>query len=509
VAQTVAEASPTVHSLSGCAIPCASVPAVSRQRTGQCSEPSLQPTPGHRPNIVFIRTDDETITDMTIRRPDTGQFVMQHVLDYIAARGVTFQNSIVSMSLCSPSRATFLSGQYAHNHGVYSNSGIHGGYGAFDHSNSLAVWLDRAGYYNIHIGKYLNGYGGGGGDLLPPTSSTIPPGWHEWYTTIQATYFNAPANDNGVSTIAPGYITDVLSRKAVDFVHSHRFGNMPFFLVLDHTAPHGSSPPVPNTGDLPIPAPRHAHVFDEFTPSWPPNFGERDMSDKPFWMQQYPSLSQSSIQIIISSERARLGTLLAVDEGVGDLIHALESEGLLNDTYIFFTSDNGYELGEHRIINGKDRIYEESIRVPLLVRGPGLRPGSTIQELVANIDYAPTIVDLAHATANRVMDGVSLVPLLSDNVTGWRRDILLENVTPLFSGIRNDRFLYAEESSTGTGLIDGVELYSLAADDCGTMPDPWELQSLHADVCHSDVINRFHVRLLALRHCVGQNCQGL
>lgn len=452
-----------------------------------------------RPNIVFIRTDDQDQLSMVARRPDTGTYVMQNTLDLIAARGVTFANSFVSMPLCSPSRATFLSGQYAHNHNVLTNSPPTGGYNAFDHTNALPVWLSSAGYYNVHIGKYLNGYTGVG----------IPPGWDEWFTTIHATYFGPTFNDNGVLLTAPAsdYVTDLITREAVTFIHEGRSREKPFFLVIDHTAPHASSPPVLGTGQQAIPAPRYAHVFDHFIPSWPINFNEQDVSDKPAWIQQLPELVRSQItQSLLPDYRARLASLLSVDEGVADIFRALDESGDLENTYVFFTSDNGFESGQHRITGGKDTIYEEAIRVPLLVCGPGIPAGTVLDALVANIDYAPTIVDIAGATANRVMDGRSLLPLLLGQEGGWRRDLLIEDYERPFRGIRNDRYLYAEEDSNGDGVVDGIELYNFLPDACSPTADPFELQSKHASPCYQALIARLHERLRVLRSCSGGSC---
>ena len=434
-----------------------------------------------RPNVVFVRTDDETASAMGVRKAD-GAFVMQHVLDDIANQGVSFTNSFVSFSLCSPSRATFLTGQYAHHHHVIANAGAHGGYAALDHSNTLAVWEARNGYYTCHVGKYLNSYTGG-----------IAPGWNEWYTSFVSHYFDYDVNENGTvvhyGNADGDYVTDVETDQAVEFIRARNYGSRPFFLVVDYTAPHGTSPAVPGIGIFPVPAPWYGAVFADFAPHWPPNFDERNVSDKPPFVQALPLLDRDAVGQVIADERAVYGTLLSVDEGVARIVAALDANGMLDNTFIFFTSDNGIERGEHRLTDGKDHLYEESIRVPLLVRGPGVRRNVTVDSVVANIDYAPTIAELTGATANLAMDGISLVPALTGEGAISRDGILLESYdgttqTPV--GLRTRDYAFAE-------YADGfVELYALAS-------DPYEMQNVAYQPEFADTVAALHIRVQRLR----------
>jgi arylsulfatase A-like enzyme len=466
--------SATTHALPN---PSAHAPGLSAHASAVVQGAALR-----RPNIVFIRTDDEAVMDMHVRRPD-GSFVMQNVIDLIAKQGVTFSNSFVSYASCSPSRATFLTGRYAHHHHVLGNGPPDGGYAALDHTKTLAVWEARNGYYNCHVGKYLNTYTG-----------AIPPGWDEWYTWFTSQYFNYLVNENGTLVhygFGPGdYVTEVQTQKAVSFLTRRDYGDRPFLLVVDFTAPHGSDPPAPGTGIYAVPAPWYQGLFDAYLPIWPPNFDERDVSDKPPFVQALPLLSRPAIGGVIHGERTVAETLISVDDGVGRIIAALDATGQLANTFIFFTSDNGMERGEHRLSGGKDRMYEESVRVPLVVRGPGIRPNVVIDSVVANIDYAPTIVELTGATPTLPMDGVSLVPVMSGQAWLGRDGILLEsydgsNQEPV--GIRTRDYSYGE-------YADGfIELYALDT-------DPYELHNLAYSPAYVQTIAQLHAQVQFLRY---------
>ena len=349
-----------------------------------------------RPNVVVIETDDQTVESMK---------VMQNVNSLIGDQGVTFTRSFVNYSLCCPSRATFLTGQYAHNHRVWTNTAPDGGFGRFEslHAhNNLAVWLRGAGYYTAMIGKYLNQY---------QNQPRVPPGWSEWHALAPEPYraYDYTLNNNGTLVNyghrPADYEQDVLTRKAVDLVDRRSLRPKPFFLWLTYTAPHSGpdhytdpNPPT-NCDDAPKPPPRYAHAFDSEPLPRPPNFDEPNVEDKPAAIRQRPRLNASAITYIERNYRCELESLLAVDDGVKKVIAALKAKGVLNDTLVIFTSDNGFFHGEHRIAQGKMRIYEESIQVPLEMRGPGIPRGKSVDPLVINADLAPTIVDAANAAS--------------------------------------------------------------------------------------------------------------
>lgn len=491
--------------------------------------PAAQALPNPKPNVVVIMTDDQTVEQMR---------VMTSTRALIGNAGATFENSFSSFPLCCPSRATFLTGQYAHNHGVLENEPPTGGYLRLNSRDTLPVWLRAAGYRTIHIGKYLNGYG-----VLSPTE--VPAGWDSWHATVDPTTYRMwgyKMNDNGRVSEAygnserpdvPNYQTDVLARKAVYQIGDAVRRGQPFFMSLWFLAPHLEilrSRPFP-----PRPALRHSGAFSNEPIPRPPSFNEPDMSDKPLFMRNKPSLTGKEIADIETGYRHELASLLAVDEAVAAVVRALQGWRVLDNTYIIFTSDNGYFHGEHRSPAGKFLAYEPSIRVPLLMRGPGIAPGTRVHELVANIDLAPTITQIAAAVPPLQMDGRSLLPLLADPSRTSRRPILLESYPPVGSSapvlraqssvpaftaipegmeaatsrrrrqqtqtvlpyvaIRTPRYVYLEYA-TGE-----QELYDLER-------DPWELRSRHLDPAYARTQTALALALANLRACRGEACRA-
>lgn len=445
------------------------------------------------PNIVVIMTDDQNPSSL---------WVMPNV-QKLASQGAVFANNFVSFSLCCPSRATFLTGQYAHNHGVKGNLPPEGGYGNLDHTNTLPVWLQNSGYYTAHVGKYLNGYGVQDSSTVagePPYE--IPPGWSEWYGTLDPStysYFDYFINENGqinyYGSNTTDYNSDVFSRKAVFFIQRAAQSTSPFFLSVSFLAPHAGAGNLPLA---PVPAPRHQGIFSNEPLPKSPSFNEKNVSDKPPGVQELPLLNEEDIANITYAYQRRLESLLAVDEAVGQMVSTLTDLGLLDNTLIFFTSDNGFLLGEHRIPSGKIFLYEESIRVPLIVSGPGVKSGVVSNELAVNVDLAPTLVEMAGASAGRLMDGRSLVPFLTGgSVSEWRSDFLLESFIPgpSYTGVRSKRWVYAEHDPSG--MI--REFYDL-------FYDRYQLFSLQDDPYYQPLIQQFHKRLLVLRQCQGQGC---
>jgi N-acetylglucosamine-6-sulfatase len=440
------------------------------------------------PNVLVIESDDQTLESMR---------VMNNVNSLIGAQGATFTRSFVNFSLCCPSRATFLTGQYAHNHGVLSNQPPNGGFEGFESlhgDNNLAVWLQDAGYYTAMIGKYLNGYAND-----PP----VPPGWTEWYAAAPADQdvYNYTLNENG-TLVSYGesptdFKQDVVTSKAVDFVDRRAPKVQPFFLWLTYTAPHlGGPEPNPNPPfdcqSTAKPAPRHAVAFDFEPLPRPPNFNEANVSDKPADIRNRPLLNADQIADIERKYRCELESLLSVDEGVKSIVDALTAQGELDNTVLIYTSDNGYFHGEHRIPGGKLRIYEESIRVPLEMRGPGIPPGVNVNDLAINADLAPTIVDVANANPGLVMDGRSLIPVAQNPGIERGRELLIEE--PRFKAIRTGRYKYAEHR---TGA---KELYDLSK-------DRFERQSRHADSAYRSVRLQLAARLHQLQNCAGSSCR--
>jgi N-acetylglucosamine-6-sulfatase len=372
-------------------------------------------TANSKPNIILILADDLNADEM--------QF-MPMLKSLIADRGIIFSHYFVPESLCCPSRATLLRGQYPHNTQIVSNDPPLGGFQKFydlgEDKSDIPVWLQSAGYRTMLAGKYLNGYPPKGQNLY------IPPGWTEWYSSVKGDAYgeyNYTLNENG-KEVAYGsqpkdYGTDVYVGKTLDFIQRSANGGQPFFIYLAPYAPHA-----PYT-----PAPRHANLFPDAKAPQTPNYDEADVSDKPGYIANRALLSKKQKDQIDTAYRKRLQSLQAVDEGIEKIVNTLQANGQLDNTYLFFTSDNGYHLGNHRQILGKVAPYEEELHLAMMVRGPGVPAGKTLDHLVGNLDLAPTWAALAGAKTADFCDGRSLVPLLGNNpspLAQWRQSLSLE-----------------------------------------------------------------------------------
>src|SRR5215204_4135837 len=432
--------------------------------------PAAQMTPV-KPNFVFILTDDMRKDDLKY---------MSKTRSLSGAQGMQFQNAFVSNSVCCPSRATIMRGQYTHNTGLWHNrNGPDGGWQGYkNHGNeddNIATRFRDAGYRTGLFGKYFNGYDG----------TTVPLGWNDWFAVLPSHgYFKYYVNDNGTKkyfgTRASDYITDVLSRETQSFITASDVAGKPFFAYVAPKAPHEPA----------IPAPRHANTFDGVKAPRLPSFNEEDMSDKPPWLQSREVASQTQIAEIDARHERRVESLQAVDELVQAVINKLRNVGALDNTYVVFTSDNGWHHGEHRIKSDKYQPYEESIRMPLLVRGPGVQAGTTTNKLTLNTDFFPTFTDFAGVTTPEYVDGRSLRPVLEGNATTWRTAFLLERR-------RDDQFtdpsLYGMRTSDGKKYIEYEggfkEFYDLKT-------DPYELNnSYDANSAPADLA----IRLKALK----------
>ena len=449
-----------------------------------------RPRSHDRPNIVVLMTDDQTVESLR---------VMEVVQQRLVAQGTTFESSFVGFALCCPSRATFLTGQYAHNHGVMHNVPPLGGYARLDHTSTLPVWLQRAGYFTAHVGKYLNGYG-------TEKLTEVPPGWSEWYGSLDVrgdySYQGFTLNENGGLVRYPSrpdlYRTDVEAKLAADLIRRRARDKTPFFLSVAFLAPHAGTPiepddPAEPVAGTPAAAERHRDRFAGEPLPMPPSFNEADMSDKPAGARARPLMSPATIAALREKYQQRLESLLAVDEAVGRILAALAETGELDSTVVLFTSDNGYILGEHRIPSDKVWPYEPAIRVPLVIRGPGFPAGRVVKQLVSNVDLAPTILGLAGVRPGRLMDGRSLLPLVVDPRLEWGRDLLVETFAPTWA-LRTPWFLYVEHGSGES------ELYDLRT-------DPDQLASISGDPAHAAIRAQLAHRLRLLLACAGRMCR--
>ena len=447
-----------------------------------------------QPNVVVLMTDDQTAASLRY---------MPNVNRLLVREGTLFQNSVASFPLCCPSRSTHLTGQYAHNHQVLHNAGPFGGFSRLDHANTLPVWLQAAGYRTMHVGRYLNGY---------EYSDGVPPGWSDWYGAPHSHAFNYTSwrvNENGSLVSHPDaahpgeYETDFFGRRAGELIEQASPGDRPFYLQLWFVAPHRGSPRDPDDPaavGTPSPKPSHRDQFDGVPFPRTPNFDEAHIGDKPQVVADRARLEPETEAAIAENWRQELESLQSVDEAVARVVETLARTGELANTLIVFTSDNGFMHGEHRAKAEKVLLYEESVRVPLVMRGPGIPRHWRDPRPVANIDVVPTIVDATGATARRKPDGRSLFPLLADRSAWWGRDILLENGNgannvPPYRGIRTTRFVYAEHLTTGE-----TELYDLER-------DPYELSNLVDDARYDPVRRDLASRLKTLKRCAGRGCQ--
>jgi N-acetylglucosamine-6-sulfatase len=407
---------------------------------------AAQDEPADRPSILLIVTDDQ--------RWDT-LWAMPEVQRSLVQRGVNFSESFTTSSLCCPSRASILTGEYPHTTGVYRQTLPHGGFKSFRDSTTIATQLHDAGYHTGFFGKYLDSYQH---DAL---TGYVPPGWDRWVAFVHSQFFDYGLTVDGEvrrrGVDLDDYSTDVLAAHTEGFI---RRTEGPVFALFAPAAPHAPA----------IPAPADEGRFDDL-PVWrPPSFDEADRSDKPKHMQALQPVGPDRTANLEVLRRNQYRSLQAVDRAVARLLVALNDTGRLDNALVIFTSDNGLLWGEHRWLK-KEVPYEEAIRVPLVVRddaivGEGAR---TDDHLVANIDLAPTIAEVAGVDLPGA-EGKSLVPQLTGTAEAWRHALLIEhlrgtNPIPTYCAVRTERYLFA---SYDTGER---ELYDLDA-------DPFELRNL-------------------------------
>ncbi len=436
--------------------------------------------PDRRPNIVLILSDDQTF-DSFPHDPPVMPYLQGATQDP-SDHWVTFSNAFLSTPLCCPSRATILTGEYSHHTGVKTNyGGAH-----FDETSTVATWLHDDGYRTALIGKYLNGYPFG-------HSPYVPVGWDRWLAKMQggreSLYYDYVFSDQGFP-VAHGdapqdYSTNVEAAAAVDFIRTAP-STQPFFLEVTPSAPHR-----PWT-----PAPQDAGAYAQMPIAEPPSFGEPDVADKPAWVRALPPYTSEQRIALVGTRRQSFEAVRGVDRLVAGVMQALRDKGVLDNTVVFFMTDNGLSLGEHRWV-GKTCAYEACIRTPLAIRYPW-SPPHTDPELVSNIDLAPTIAQVAGVRPGGPVDGTSLVPLLVPQVAPlipWRSGVFLEYVgdehIPGWTAIRTADFLYVE-------YVTGErELYDLAG-KVGPA-DPFELANQVANPAYAKVVTDLAARLARLR----------
>jgi N-acetylglucosamine-6-sulfatase len=508
-----------------------SATATATQAPGSAASGTTTQAKGAKPNVLFILTDDMRLDDL--------QF-MPNVRALIGDEGMTFDSEFDNVTLCCPARTSILRGQYSHNTDVLTNDAGNGGFETAhaknDEAVTIATAMHDAGYTTALFGKYLNGY--------PNTVSTgyIPPGWDSWASSTKGNAYGEydyTLNENGKQVqygkTPADYGTDVYVGKTKEFIANAVTAGKPFFAYLAVYAPHHPA----------TPAPQDEQAFPGLTAPRDPSFNETDVSDKPAYIQKLKPLTAKQQKNIDNLYRRRAQSLQDVDRGVAQLVDQLKQDGQLDNTYIVFTSDNGFHLGQHRMPSGKQTAYETDIHLPLMVRGPGVAAASHVSSLTGNIDLAPTMAALGGGTLKDDPDGRSLVPFLvakpgSGGVVPapaqWRTAYLLEHWTdvssttdrtgagqlepddpdqgglapgdetpetgtaavvtgiPEFQGLRVAGYTYVEYS------IGERELYDLAK-------DPNELNNI-ARTASATLIATLHTRLDELRKCAGATCRN-
>jgi N-acetylglucosamine-6-sulfatase len=424
--------------------------------SGACGQAGSEPP---KPNVVFILTDDQRWDFM---RCAGHPFLKTPHMDRIAHEGARFANMFVTTSLCSPSRASMLSGLYAHAHGVTNNF--------TDYPSQLSSFprqLKAAGYETAYIGKWH----------MNENSDERRPGFDYWASHKgQGQYYDTPFNINGTRSVLKGYYTHRVTDLAVDWIKGKHTG--PFLLMLGHKAPHT---PV-------VPEPKYAHLFDQVDIGYPSS--AFDLEGKPDWVRarlptwhgiygplwgfrpRFPDPSAAGVKEFAALVRAYAAVIKSVDDSLGRVFQALEETGQLDNTLLIFAADNGFFLGEHGMMD-KRAMHEESIRVPLVVRYPPLiRPGTVVGQMVLNIDLAPSILDICRVKPLQGIHGKSWKRLVSGDATGWRTSWFYEYnyekqfpYTPNVRGARTADWKYIHYPH-GDGGPDRhkAELYHLASD---------------------------------------------
>lgn len=444
-----------------------------------------------QPNIVLVLTDDQTSESFDRK-------YMPQLNRLVAARGLVFTRYYNTFPLCCPSRASILRGQYAHNTGVNNNGPPEGGYFRFLknglHQDHLGLWLSRAGYRTGFFGKFLNGYG--------VDDNRVIGGWNTWFVgnTIDQPYYHYRVNSNGTDLFFGGgddnYFTNVVAKRTLSFIRNSSQAGKPFFAFVSPYSPHSPS----------TPAKIHAGRFAAEPFPIRPNYDEAAIADKPSYIRALPRVSADMQKQIRLNWRKRLEANLSVDDFIGQLFATLQDLGEQNNTYVFVTTDNGFERGEHRIITGKSLPYDESLRTKLFVVGPGIRQGASSAALVANIDLAPTFAELASAVIPSYVDGRSLAPLFTGEL-GWRNALYATGFPPVttegdptdvtseqFRSLITRHYIYTIYPKTGES-----EMYDFRA-------DPFELENI-ASKAGSEFRSKAEELIRDFRACTAASCR--
>ncbi|KAL4867826.1 hypothetical protein BDV12DRAFT_186379 [Aspergillus spectabilis] len=467
------------------------------------------PSPKHRPNFLFVFTDDQDLTLNSVE-------YMPHVSSRIRDKGIDFTNHFVTTSLCCPSRVSLWTGRQAHNTNVTDVSPPYGGYPKFVsqgfNEDWFPLWLQNAGYNTYYVGKLFNSHsvdtyndpfvkGFNGSDfLLDPFTYSY------WNSTYQRNH-ESPKSYEGY------YTTDVTEEKALGFLDDAlEDPTRPFFLTVAPIAPHFEQGAPPKA---PIPAPRHAHLFPGARVPRVPSFNPLNQTG-PSWINELKHQNQSVVAYEDHFYRERLRALQGVDELVDTLLTKLESTGQLENTYVIYSSDNGFHIGHHRLPPGKSTSYDEDIRVPFFVRGPGIKPGQKETDVSTHIDFAPTIFELLGLPLRSDFDGTPLriakdstaVPHEHVTIEYWGLAVLegdYANLSPSNTfRMPNNTYKSIRLISAKYNLFYAVwctnehELYDLHS-------DPYQTHNIYPTTPRN-LLRRLDALLLVLKSCAGSTC---
>lgn len=470
------------------------------------SSSELQAAVAARPNVVLIVMDD-------MRKDDAAW--MPRVQRWIAGRGTTFDRFYTPTSLCCPARSSILRGQYPHNTGVLTNAEPDGGYAGFTRlqNSTLATWLQDS-YATGYVGKYFNGY-------ESPTQTLVPAGWDDWQATVSTYgYLGIKTNDNG-SIIdwsgrnSPG----VFGIQANQFLAKQIPAVDPFFLHLSFVTPHTGGPRRDGDGGVATPFVqlRDRGTYDGPSHATDASYNEADVSDKVGPVAGHPPLTRQERRDIAVKMQQRRESLAAADRAVGQVLATLRRSEEADNTYVMFTSDNGYLLGEHRIFEGKRQPYEQASRMPFYISGPGVPVGGRWTGVAGTHDIAPTILEIAGLAAPYPLDGVSVLPTTLEPDGGHGRAVLLEGARRPVDAENGGAITYAAPRSVADtdwyyrGIVTkrwklihwpqygGYELYDLRG-------DPFELQNVYEARGYQQPSRQLQRRLRSLWLCRGDAC---
>lgn len=447
--------------------------------------PDWQP-PATKPNIMMVTADDLAADDLEY---------MPHVRSLLAEQGTSMTEAIAPTPICVPARASLLTGQYAENHHTVTINGERGGYQAMAHTGTLPESMQAAGYDTLFTGKYLNGYGTRG------TAKDVPPGWTDWRATTDMSTYNfirPRINHNGKLETYHRYTTYLMRDQANAMISARERTEKPWYMWVNYVAPHHGGPREkddPKRTSTPMPAPEDKHSFDGLQLPDTPNMF-RTPTDAPRISASRKTFDAAGREELRVAHQQRVEAVQALDRAVASNVLRLRATGQLDNTLIIFSSDNGYTTGGHNI-NGKLMHYRETLRIPLILRGPGIPAGRVSATAVGNPDIATTIMAVAGAQPGRAQDGVNFMPWIGEPsqdrvipISAWR---VHDGTKQIYSGIRFGDWTYARYSDGTEELYDRSD-------------DPYQTRSLALTPDYADELAELRNLDEKYRNCAGDSC---